>query len=141
MNDFTNRGFDNTTSSDSSSGNYTGYQENVVKITLPNSGAILSLGILSIVSLCCCGPALGPILAVIALAMVPSTNRKLKTNPDYYYENSINNFKIGKVLSIIGLCIGIVFLIYIVILLIGDVFNFEYHFYEKTYEFWNELNY
>lgn len=84
-----------------------------IKLNIPNSGGILSLGILSILSFCCCGGFLAPILSIIALVMASSSMKAYKQNPDYYTISSLNNIKAGKVTAIIGLVISGLFFLYI----------------------------
>ncbi len=107
---------------------------------LPNSGAILTLGILSILSLCCCGPTLGPILAVIALALSPGATRAIKSNPGLYSNGSIGNFKAGRICAIIGLILGgIMIFTYIIGIILDSSLNQEIM--DAFNEAWNEMNY
>lgn len=119
-----------------SGGNYNAH----TPIKLPNSGAVLTLGILSIVSLCCCGPTLGPILAIIAIALIPGINRSLKNNPGIFSSGSISNYKAGKICAIIGLCLGVIWFIF---LMIGIIFDtaFNQELMDAFNEVWNEMNY
>jgi hypothetical protein len=115
------------------------YQQPILQ-KLPNSGGILTLGILSIISLCCCGPTLGPILAVIALALSPGASRALKSNPEIYSKGSIGNFKAGKICAIIGLILGAIFLfMYIIGVILDSSLNQEIM--DAFNEAWNEMNY
>lgn len=121
----------------------TNYQEAPVRKKqdkLPDSGKILSLGILSIVSLCCCGPVLGPIFAIIALVMSSKTTKIYKMEPEKFTTGSVNNFKAGKICAIVGLCLGGVYLlISIASFMLNFAFNQE--FMQKMGEFWNAMNY
>lgn len=85
-----------------------------IRLNIPNSGGILSLGILSILSICCCGGFLAPILSIIALVMASKSLKTYHQNPDYYTISSLNNIKAGKITAIIGLVLAGFFLIYIV---------------------------
>ena len=85
---------------------------NRFKISIPNSGGILALGILSILTLCCCGPFLGPILAIIALALVPKAKRAYNENPTLYKHSSMGNLKTGQICAIIGLSLGVLLAIF-----------------------------
>lgn len=95
-------------------GSRTNQYKNPIKIKLPNSSGILTLGILSILSICCCGPFLGPILSIIALAMIPKAMRTYRENPELYKISSLKNLKAGKVCAIIGLVITVIIIILII---------------------------
>ena len=69
--------------------------------TLPDSTAVLVLGILSIIGSFCYG-IVGLILGIIAIAMAARPERLYKQNPDKYSPSSISNLKAGKVCGIIG---------------------------------------
>jgi len=76
------------------------------KRKLPNATAVLVLGIFSIVT--CCGYGLGIVMAVIALVLAAKDTRDFRENPDLY--SNYGTVMAGKILSIIGLIIGAVFL-------------------------------
>jgi len=91
------------------------------KQMLPNSTAVLVLGIVSIVGVLCTQGILGIILGIIGLVLASSPMKELKINPDRYTESSIKNLKAGRICSIIGVSLGgafllVVFLIVMVIL-------------------------
>ncbi len=90
------------------------------QIPLPNSTAVLVLGILSIVT-CFCYGLIGLILGIIALILASKATAMYKENPNAYHLASYNNMKGGKICAIIGLCLSALYLIFIVayILLIG----------------------
>ncbi|SRR5690554_1694537 len=79
------------------------------KQKLPNSTAVLVLGILSIILSCCC-TIFGSILGVIGLILANKSLTLYNENPDQYYD--VNNVKTGKILNIIGIVLGILFLIW-----------------------------
>ena len=93
---------------------------------LPNSSAVLVLGILSIVFsilfFCYFVPAvIGLVLGIIALSMSGSSMRKYNEAPQMYSLPSYNNLKAGKICAIIGLSIsGLV----ILLVLIAVIFYF-----------------
>jgi len=99
-------------------------QQNVAQLPLPNSTAILVLGIISI-ALCWCIGIVGIALGVIALVMSGKTQNIYLNNPSGYTTNSYNNAKAGKICAIIGLCLSALALIYYVIyfLLVGTLFH------------------
>lgn len=111
-----------------------------IRLNIPNSGGILSLGILSILSICCCGGFLAPILSIIALVMASSSMKVYNQNPDYYTITSLNNIKAGKITAIIGLVLAGFFLIYI--LFVYTVGNLNLNDINETInESWNGTGY
>ena len=90
---------------------------NTAKEKLPNSGGILTMGILSIVF----AGLIGMILGIIALSLSGKAIEEYKLNPDMYEESSYKNVKAGKICAIIGLSLlGLVILIlFIVMLAVG----------------------
>ncbi|HOK37417.1 MAG: CCC motif membrane protein [Bacteroidales bacterium] len=111
------------------------YQQN-----LPNSSAILTFGILSILTICCCGSFVPTIFAVIALAMAGKPLQLYKQNPGQYTYSSYNNIKTGKICAIIGLILSILVLI---IFILNMIFNgeFQYQFNEIINETWDQSGY
>jgi hypothetical protein len=125
-----NRGFDGTS---------TNQAKNDLKPNIPNSGAILTLGILSLVTILCCGACVSPILAIIALALFPSAKNKYLQNPDFYSENSYSNIKTGKILAIVGLCISLFF---IILLAIVESFTESTEIIKETFDStWDAMGY
>ncbi len=120
--------------------NYVETQVNKTQVKLSNSGTILSMGILSIVSLCCCGPVLGPIFAIIALAMSSKVSKTYNNSPEKFTTGSVNNYKAGKICAIVGLCIGGIYLIFFIASFMLN-FAFNQEFMQKMGEFWNAMNY
>ena len=95
------------------------FQEQEVKTVfiehenLPNSTAVLVLGILSIV-FCWCYGILGVILGIIALVLANKDLKLYKANPEKYSESSYKNLSAGKVTAIIGLSLSGLFLLYVI---------------------------
>ncbi len=89
-------------------------QQNFVQQPLPNSTAILVLGILSI-ALCWCVGVVGITLSIIALIMSGKAIALYNSNPNLYSTGSFNNAKAGKVCAIIGLCLSSLYLIYVIV--------------------------
>ena len=83
------------------------------KQTLPNSTAILVLGILSILG-CCCYGIPGIILGIIAIFMAKKATAAYNENPELY--TGFQNVKTGKILAIIGLVLSVLYLAYVVFL-------------------------
>lgn len=83
---------------------------NVEKITLPGSGAALTLGILSIVFV----GGIGVILGIIGIVQANKGEKLLMQNPERYTAKSVSQIKSGKVCSIIGLSLfGVMILLLI----------------------------
>lgn len=78
---------------------------------LPNATAVLILGIASILT-CCCYGFISIILGVIGLILANKDIKTFKLNPELY--SNYNNIKIGKILCIIGIIIGALYLLFIV---------------------------
>ncbi|MDR0505247.1 MAG: hypothetical protein LBH32_00285 [Dysgonamonadaceae bacterium] len=78
----------------------------VNRVSLPNSTAVLILGIASIVT-CCCYGIPGIICGIIAIVLANSAVKMYAVNPDAYTESSYKNLKAGKVCAIIGLIISV----------------------------------
>jgi len=82
------------------------------KQTLPNSTLILVFGILSVFG-CCCYGILGVIFAIVALVLAKRATTLYNENPELYL--GYGNVKIGKILSIIGLILGSIYIIFLII--------------------------
>ncbi len=80
-----------------------------IKHSLPNSTAVLVLGILSIVFCCCCYGIIGLILSIIAIVLANKATKLYLELPEEYTENSFKNMKAGRVCAIIGICISAIF--------------------------------
>lgn len=78
------------------------------KQKLPNSTAVLVLGILSIPT-CCCWGIVGLILGIIALVLAKKDTVLYNENPEQY--DGFSNIKTGKILAIIGIVLSAIYLI------------------------------
>ena len=76
-----------------------------VQPQLPNSTAALVLGIISIVSLCCC-TFVGFVLGIIGLVLGNKAVAMYVQMPGVYSEASYKNANAGKICSIIGLVLN-----------------------------------
>lgn len=85
------------------------------KQTLPNSTLILVFGIVSIVT-CCCYGVLGLIFGIIALVLAKNATALYLENPEIY--SGYNNVKAGKTLSIIGIVLNGIYLLFVIYLYI-----------------------
>jgi hypothetical protein len=88
------------------------------KQMLPNSTAVLVLGIVSIVGVLCTQGILGVILGIIGLVLASTPMRLMKENPERYTESSMKNLKAGRICSIIGVSLGGAFLLLAFLLLL-----------------------
>lgn len=81
--------------------------------SLPNSTAVLVLGIVSIV-MCWTLGIIGLACSIIALILFKKDNARYKATPNKYTLASYKNMKAGQVCAIIGLCLSaLVFLYYL----------------------------
>lgn len=96
--------------------------DNYSQEQLPNSTAILVLGILSIVT-CMCGGITGIILGIIALSLATKANDELAKNPNRYTPASASNTRAGKICAIIGLITSSLYFLAIIIVNILDFNN------------------
>jgi hypothetical protein len=92
---------------------------------LPNSTAILVLGIVSIVT-CWCYGIVGLVLSIVALALAGKAKALYQANPEMYTISSYNNMKAGKVMAIIAVCLSALYLIalFIYLVILGAAFSF-----------------
>jgi len=101
--------------------NYQNAEDNphfINKISLPNSNAVLVLGILSILG-CWCYGIIGLTLGIIALVLAKNSERLYIQEPGKYSELSFNNINAGKICAIIGTTLsGLMIIFYIVKLVI-----------------------
>jgi len=82
-----------------------------MKLPAPYSGLVLTMGILSIFTFCCCSGILGIIFSIIAIVFAIVSKREVKRNSDLYDENSLGKVNAGKICAIVGLILGLVTLI------------------------------
>ncbi len=74
---------------------------------LPNATAVLVLGIFSIIGCCCYG--VGIIPGIIGLILAKKDMKEYQANPELY--TNYGNLNIGRILSIIGICICAIYII------------------------------
>ncbi|MGK4568733.1 CCC motif membrane protein [Flavobacterium sp. 3HN19-14] len=80
------------------------------KQKLPNATAVLVLGILSIVT-CCCYGIFGLLFSIIALVLAKKDMKLYQENPELY--SNYKNLNTGRIISIVGLVLSIVFILYV----------------------------
>lgn len=88
--------------------------QNQPQVALPNSTAVLILGIIGIVACCCYGG--GLIFGIIALVLAAKDMARYRANPSMYTKGSYNNLNAGRICAIIGLVISVLYLALIVML-------------------------
>lgn len=91
---------------------------------LPNSTAVLVLGILSIVT-CWCVGIVGLILGIIALVLASKASKIYIASPSNFTSSSYGNMKAGKVCAIIGVCLSGIYAAYsiVYIIMFGAAFS------------------
>ena len=91
-----------------------------VQLELPNSTAVLVLGIISIVS-CFCYGIIGLILGVIALILASKDRQKYLLEPEAYTQSSYKNLMTGRTIAIIGVSLSAMFILVIIIAIFASV--------------------
>ena len=80
---------------------------NGIKEQLPNSGAALVMGILSIVCICCgFGAVIGVVLGILSIVFAKKAKMLYEENPTRYTESSVKNADAGRICGIVGLCVA-----------------------------------
>jgi hypothetical protein len=82
---------------------------------LPNSIAVLVLGICSIFPGCFCYGIVGIICGIITLVLAKKDLAAYATNPTAYTESSLKNLKAGRICGIIGLCLSSLYVIFLIV--------------------------
>ena len=100
------------------------FQQQFGQQPVPNSTAVLVLGILSIV-FCWCYGIIGIVLGIISVVLGGKGKKLYDENPGMYTVGSFNNLKAGRVCGIIGLSLSILYLVIIIIYIvfIGTMFS------------------
>lgn len=95
------------------------------KIKLPNSTAVLVLGIISIPS-CFFAGIVGLVCGIIALVLASKDNKLYASNPNMYDSVSYNNLKSGRVCAIIGTIMSSIYMFFVLIyvFIIGAALTF-----------------
>ena len=89
--------------------------ENYIKQPLSNGTTALVLGILSIVMACCCVGVTGIIIGIIGLVLGSNAVKTYHENMGIYTEASYKNANAGKICSIIGLILGVFYVVMILL--------------------------
>lgn len=83
------------------------------QISLPNSTAVLVLGIISIVG-CIMYGVVGLVCGIIALVLSKKDMELYQTFPEKYSLNSYNNLKAGRTCAIVGTSLSAIFFLFII---------------------------
>lgn len=89
---------------------------NQQKKDAPNATLVLILGIVSLVM--CCFYGSGLIVAIVSLVLGNQALKMVKASPNEYKESSVKNLKAGRIISIITIVLGVLYLILIGILFV-----------------------
>jgi len=81
---------------------------------LPNSTAVLVMGILSIVF---CS-FIGLVLGIVALVLAKKDMELFASNPDIYKRESFNQIKTGRTCAIIGIALSSIMVVFLIIYLV-----------------------
>lgn len=94
------------------------------QLPVPNSVAVLVLGIISI-ALCWCYGIVALTCGIIALVLANKGKLEYLNNPGKYTLSSYNNLKAGRVCAIIGLCLGALYIVIVIayIAILGVAFS------------------
>jgi hypothetical protein len=89
-------------------------QSNQTSQELPNSTAVLVLGIISIIG-CWCWGIPGLVCGIIALVLASKGENLYNENPSLYKPVTYSNLKAGKICAIIGVCLSGLFLFLVLV--------------------------
>jgi len=94
------------------------------KPPLPNSVAVLVLGIVSI-ALCWCWGIISIATGIVGIILSMKAVELNKQSPGVYSESSYKNVNAGKICSIIGISLGALYLIFsiIYVIIVGAAFG------------------
>ncbi|ESU20282.1 hypothetical protein FEDK69T_27950 [Flavobacterium enshiense DK69] len=81
---------------------------------LPNATPVIILGVLSIIT-CCCYGVVGILLGGIGMYLANKDIKIYNENPSGY--SNFNNVKTGKILCIIGIVLGVLYLIMMAVMI------------------------
>jgi len=88
---------------------------------LPNSTAVLILGILSIVFSIWYVSIIGVILSIVALILSGKDMSTYASNTSHYTLSSYNNLKAGRICAFIGLTVALIFFVIIILIIFGTL--------------------
>ncbi|MFH2096899.1 MAG: CCC motif membrane protein [Bacteroidota bacterium] len=96
---------------------YQAYPQGPSKQALPNSTAVLVLGIISIAA-CWCYGIVGLTLGIISLVMSSRARKAYDENPELYSLSSYKNMSAGRICAIIGTSLSALYLVIVIMYLI-----------------------
>ena len=88
------------------------------KKDLPNATAVLVLAILSLV-FCWCYGFVGLILGILAVAIASAPRKAYLEHPEEYTEISYKNLSAGRVCGIIGICVALAVVAFVILVVLG----------------------
>ena len=103
------------------------------KQDLPNSTAVLVLGILSIV-FCWCYGIPGIIMGVVALVLSTKSVKLYQQDPEKY--KGYGNLQAGRITAIIGLVLSALFIIMLIVVIMQEGLDVGYDYWEEVFEAW-----
>jgi len=106
---------------------------------IPNSTAVLVLGIISIAT-CWCYGVIGLILSIIALVLSGNAKRTYMLSPEKYTPGSFSNLKAGKVCAIIGLSVSALYILFFIFYILA-IFSFVGSDFLDAFDGFNSFNY
>ena len=89
---------------------------NITPQNLPNSTAVLVLGIISIVG-CFCYGIVGFICGVIALVLASRDYKMYNASPASFLPSSVSNLKAGRVCALIGTILSSLYFVFVIIII------------------------
>ena len=94
------------------------------QLPVPNSVAVLVLGIISL-ALCWCYGIVGITCGIIAIVLSSKGKKEYESNPGKYTESSFKNLKAGRICAVIGVSLSALYVVFIILYLviIGTAFS------------------
>ncbi|AOW19571.1 CCC motif membrane protein [Urechidicola croceus] len=102
------------------------------KQKLQGANSALILGIFSIITACCCSGLPGLILGIIGLNSAKKAKAAADANPDAY--SNIGNIEAGRITSLIGVVLGVIFLLWTIYLVSSGQWQEQMEQYQEMIE-------
>jgi hypothetical protein len=107
------------------------------KEKLPYSQTALVLGVSSIVTACCCGGFIGIIVGAIGLTYANKAINLYREHPNDF--DGINNAQTGRTMSIIGIVIGVLSIVWMVHLFSSGDYEIMFEEYDSYFDDENQV--
>lgn len=88
------------------------------QVSIPDASAVLVLGIISIVTCCCCMGIIGIICSIVAIIMYKNSIKVYNENPSLYKQSSLSNLNAGRICAIIGLILSLICVLAVIAMVI-----------------------